>query len=165
MNPGHGGKWWAWRDACRGGGRMRAPQVVALLNTLLADGIDLMVHAKQAQWTAQRRLHPILAAVEEKVEACVDRIGERSAELAGTALGTLWISGRRATLREAAPGPDHIAALSGAIRAYARSARGGVDEAHLLGDIATARLLLEVDHELDRLLRWIDGHGAAPTWL
>src|SRR5262249_29161848 len=87
-------------------------RLVAILNVRLAAGIDLLNHAKQAHWNVRRRqdlwLHQLFDEVGDKAERCVDLIAERAADLAGTALGTIWISARRATLRElpdqAAPG-------------------------------------------------------------
>src|SRR5215813_5471731 len=87
----------ALRETARG-------KLVALLNTRLSDGIDLLNHAKQAHWHVHRRrdlwLHHLFDEVEGEVEECNDRIADRAAELARTSLGTLWISARRSTLRE-----------------------------------------------------------------
>jgi starvation-inducible DNA-binding protein len=144
-------------------------KLVALLNSRLADGIDLLNHARQAHWNVHRRrdlwLHQLFDEAYDKAEECVELIAERATELAGTALGCLWISARRATLRElpaeASPGSDHVAALSRAIRAFADSARQGSGEASALGDAETAGVLAEVACELDRLLAAVLGHGAA----
>src|SRR5262249_37098513 len=140
------------RDATRG-------KLVAVLNTRLADGIDLLNHAKQTHWHVHRRrdlwLHHLLDQVEGEVEECLDLIEERAAGLAGTALGRLWLPARRSALRElpgrSAPPADQIAALSEAIGAFAGSARRSADEATRLGDAESAAVLAEVAKKTERL--------------
>lgn len=153
------------RDATRG-------KLVDLLNTRLADGIDLLNHAKQTHWNVHRRrdlwLHHLLDQVEGEVEECLDRIEGRAAALAGTALGTLWLSARRSTLRELPPETsapaDQIAALSSTIAAFVRSTRQSVEEATRLGDAESAAVLDEVRRRVERLRFMVEGQGAARTW-
>jgi starvation-inducible DNA-binding protein len=153
------------RDATRG-------KLVALLNTRLADGIDVLNHAKQAHWNVHRRrdlwLHHLLDQVEGEVEECIDLIEERAAALAGTALGTLWLSARRSSLRElppeSSPPSGQIAALSAAIGAFGRSARRSAEDATHLGDAESAAVLGEVARKTERLRFMVEGQGAAHTW-
>ncbi len=130
---------------------------IALLHRRLADGIDLATDAKQALWHLRpgqvRGSRRLLDEVVKVAESCVQLIAARATGLAGTALGTMWIAGRRSQLRgEMSPASDPIAALVFATAAFAASVRRGIGEANELGDPGTAAVLSEVALRLDRLV-------------
>jgi hypothetical protein len=67
-----------------------------LLQGVLADGIDLVSHLKQAHWTVRGPnfigLHELLDDLHEKMEEKVDLTAERIAALGGQAEGTVDVA-------------------------------------------------------------------------
>lgn len=141
-------------------------KLVELLNARLADGIDLMLQAKQAHWNVKGpdffQLHELFDKVKDETEEFVDLIAERAAQLAGTVEGTIRIAAKRSQLDEypiqISDGRAHVDALSSALARYARSTRQAIDHAEDLGDADTADIFTEVSRGLDKLLWMVEAH-------
>src|SRR5437867_8694984 len=123
-------------------------KAVELLNTRLADCIDLQTQTKQAHWNVKGpnfiALHELFDKINEEVEDYVDDIAERAVQLGGVAEGTARMVARRSSLSEypakAVDGPSHVDALSSALAAFGKTARIAIDEAGDANDLDTADL-------------------------
>ena len=99
-------------------------QAIELLNSRLADCIDLQTQTKQAHWNARGAnfiaLHKLFDEINESVEGFSDTIAERAVQLGGTARGTARQVAVKSSLAEyplkISSGRDHVIALSGAGR-------------------------------------------------
>src|SRR5688572_13370187 len=133
--------------------------VSQLLESRLADGIDLMLQAKHAHWNVRGQnfvsLHELFDEAAEKVEEFVDAMAERAAALGAIAEGTVRVAARRSTLDEYPPGisqgRDHVDALSAATAKFGKLVRAAIDEAARLGDADTADLFTEISRSTDKL--------------
>lgn len=138
--------------------------VIVLLNARLADGIDLMLQAKQAHWNVRGpsflALHKVFDETAEAVEGFVDSIAERVAQLGGVAEGTMRLGAGRSTLEEypltITSGPEHVDALSSAMARFGKLARKAIEDAAHLGDADTADLFTEVSRGMDKLLWMVE---------
>ena len=141
-------------------------KLVDLLNARLADGIDLMVQAKQAHWNVRGphffSLHELFDKVHEDVVEHVDLLAERAAQLGGTVDGTVRIAAERSTLEEyphgATGGRDHVDALSTALATFGKAVRNGIEQADKLGDADTADIFTEISRGIDKLLWFVEAH-------
>src|SRR3954463_14577330 len=79
-------------------------KVIELLNTRLADAIDLQTQTKQAHWNVKGpnfiALHELFDKINEEVEDYVDDIAERAVQLGGVAEGTARTVAKRSSLSE-----------------------------------------------------------------
>ena len=79
-------------------------KLIELLNSRLADCIDLQTQAKQAHWNVKGpsfiALHELFDDVAEGVEAHADLIAERAVQLGGVAEGTAMVIAQRSMLNE-----------------------------------------------------------------
>ena len=95
-------------------------QAIELLNSRLADCIDLQTQTKQAHWNARGAnfiaLHKLFDEINESVEGFSDTIAERAVQLGGTARGTARQVAVKSSLAEyplkISSGRDHVIALS-----------------------------------------------------
>ena len=141
-------------------------KAVDLLNSRLADCIDLQTQTKQAHWNVKGpnfiALHELFDKVNEAVEDYVDDIAERAVQLGGVAEGTARTAAKRSSLAEypakAADGRSHVEALSSALAAFGAAARKGIDQADDLGDQDTADVFTEVSRGIDKWLWFVEAH-------
>jgi starvation-inducible DNA-binding protein len=140
-------------------------KVIALLNTRLADAIDLQTQSKQAHWNVKGpnfiALHELFDKVNEDVEDYVDDLAERVVQLGGVAEGTARVVAKRSTLSEypaAVDGRSHVEALSSALAAFGKSARKAIVESNELGDLDTADLFTEISRGTDKWLWFVEAH-------
>lgn len=141
--------------------------VVELLQASLADAIDLAGQAKVAHWNVKGpnfiALHKLFDDVHDAIEDGVDELAERLVQLGGTAEGTVGLVAKRTRLPgysvKITSGMDHVKALSGALAAYAKTTRAGIDAAGKLGDQATADLYTEIVRAVDKLLWMVEAHA------
>jgi len=146
-------------------------KLVELLNDRLADGIDLMLQAKQAHWNVKGphfiALHELFDQVEAGVHEYVDMIAERAAQLGGTVDGTLRLAAKRSSLTEyphgITDGRDHVDALSSAIARFSGAARQASERAEALDDANTMDLFTEVSRGADKLEWFVESHLHAET--
>src|SRR5690349_943086 len=85
-------------------------KMIELLNTLLADSVDLQSQMKQAHWNVKGPnfigLHELFDKVYHEIDEYVDVIAERAIQLGGAVEGTVRIAAKRSNLHEY---PLHIA--------------------------------------------------------
>ena len=123
--------------------------VIALLNRLLADGIDLALLTKQAHWNLKGpqfiAIHEMVDGFRTEIDTHVDTMAERIVQLGGAALGTTQAVNKATSLK---PYPtdiykikDHLAALIERYGKAANAARAGIDESNNAGDADTADIL------------------------
>jgi starvation-inducible DNA-binding protein len=141
-------------------------KVIGLLNSRLADAIDLGAQAKQAHWNVKGpnfiALHELFDKVAESVEDHIDTVAERITALGGTALGTIAAVARTSSLKaypeEIAEGLQHVEALSAALADFGAKVRKGIDETAKLGDADTSDLFTGISRETDKYLWFLEAH-------
>ena len=139
---------------------------IELLNTRLADCIDLQTQCKQAHWNVKGpmfiAIHELFDKINEDVEEYVDEIAERAVQLGGVAEGTARMVAKRSTLSEypagLVDGKSHIDALSSALAAFGKSARKAIDDSAGFGDADTADIFTEISRGVDKWLWFVEAH-------
>ena len=150
-------------------GQETREKVIEVLNSRLADAIDLKSQAKQAHWNVKGRsfigLHELFDQVSTEVDTHVDTIAERITALGGTALGTIRVAAQKSSLNEypleITDGEAHVDALSTALADFARRVRENIDETDELGDMVTADLFTSVASGIDKLTWFVEAHNQA----
>ena len=141
-------------------------KVVALLQSRLADAIDLKSQIKHAHWNVKGMnfiaLHELFDQVATEVEAHADTIAERITTLGGTALGTTRVVAQQTNLseypHEITDGTSHVEALSSVLAEFGKLVRKNIDEADELGDADTADLFTGVSRDIDKSLWFVEAH-------
>lgn len=144
-------------------------QVIDLLNSRLADAIDLQSQAKQAHWNVKGMnfiaLHELFDQVSTGILTHIDDLAERVTTLGGTALGTVRVAAETSTLAqyplEITDGEAHVDALSTALASFGKSVRKNIDDADGLGDKDTADLFTGISRDIDKLLWFVEAHAQA----
>jgi len=144
-------------------------QAIELLNSRLADAIDLATQIKQAHWNVKGpnfiALHELFDKINEEVEDYIDDIAERVVQLGGVAEGTARMAAQRSSLHEyprnTVDGRSHIDALSRVLAAFGKSARLAIDTANEFGDLDTADLFTEISRGIDKWLWFVEAHQQA----
>jgi starvation-inducible DNA-binding protein len=140
--------------------------VIDILNARLADAIDLALITKQAHWNLRGpdfiAVHEMLDPMRTTLDAHVDTIAERIAQLDGIALGTSQVVNKSTTL---APYPtdirkisDHLSALAERYAALANQVREDIDATDEAGDADAADILTAFSRDLDKNLWFIKAH-------
>ena len=140
--------------------------VISLLNSRLADAIDLGTQAKQAHWNVKGpnfiALHELFDQVAEHIEDHVDSLAERITALGGIAHGTIAAVSRTSTLT---PYPDdisdglaHVDALSSAVADFGAKVRKAIDESGRAGDADTSDLFTGMSRDIDKDLWFLEAH-------
>ena len=141
-------------------------KLVDLLNTNLANAIDLALQSKQAHWNVKGTdfiaLHELFDQVYTEATAWVDLIAERAVQLGGVAKGTLASVSSSTALgvydESLADGPEHVEALSSALSVFGGAVRSAIDASGKLGDDGTADLFTEVSRAADKMLWFVEAH-------
>jgi starvation-inducible DNA-binding protein len=144
---------------------------IDILNARLADAIDLALITKQAHWNLKGprfiMIHEMLDGFRDQIDAHVDTMAERVAQLGGTALGTSQVVASQTTLK---PYPtdiyrieDHLAALIDHYAAVANAVRRAIDETDEAGDADTADIFTAVSRDLDKSLWFLEAHVQEPA--
>lgn len=139
---------------------------ISILNTRLADAIDLALLTKQAHWNIKGpnfiALHEMIDGFRSELDEHVDTMAERVVQLGGTALGTTQTVAGSTTL---APYPtdiyssmDHLAALIERYARMASSVRAAIDATAEAGDADTADLFTAFSRALDKQLWFLEAH-------
>jgi starvation-inducible DNA-binding protein len=144
-------------------------EIIALLNSRLADAIDLQSQVKQAHWNVKGMhfiaLHELFDQVSTAVLVHIDDIAERVTTLGGTAMGTVRVAAETSTLSqyplEITDGEAHVDALSTALATFGKVVRKNIDDADGLGDKDTADLFTGISREIDKLLWFVEAHAQA----
>jgi starvation-inducible DNA-binding protein len=140
--------------------------VMPLLQSGLADVVDLFTQVKHAHWNVKGpnfiALHELFDKIAEIVEEHGDLLAERITALGGRADGTARVAAAKSSLKEypvdAATGPQHVAAVADRLAAFGKSARAAIDRAGALGDADTADLFTEISREIDKQLWFAEAH-------
>jgi starvation-inducible DNA-binding protein len=143
---------------------------IGILNSRLADAIDLALLTKQAHWNLKGpnfiALHEMIDGFRGELDEHVDTMAERVVQLGGTALGTTQAVAGATTLK---PYPtdiyaarDHLAALIERYARVANAVRGAIDETASAGDADTADLLTAFSRALDKELWFFEAHVQEP---
>jgi starvation-inducible DNA-binding protein len=146
--------------------KAKREKLVEILNSRLADAIDLQSQAKQAHWNVKGMnfiaLHELFDQVSTEVIGYIDTIAERITTLGGTALGTVRVASSKSTLSEypleITDGVAHVEALSDALAAFGKLVRANIDEANDLGDADTSDLFTEISRGIDKMLWFVEAH-------
>jgi starvation-inducible DNA-binding protein len=141
-------------------------KAIELLNSRLADCIDLQTQCKQAHWNVKGptfiALHELFDKVNEAVEDYVDDIAERAVQLGGVAEGTAQMVAKRSSLADypanAVDGRSHVEALSASLAAFGKAARKAIDETDELGDQDTSDIFTEISRGIDKWLWFVEAH-------
>lgn len=140
--------------------------IVGILNSRLADAIDLKSQAKQAHWNVKGTnfiaLHELFDQVATDVETHIDDIAERITTLGGTAIGTVRTAAQNSTLSEypleITDGADHVDALSTALSDFGKKVRSAIDETDELGDANSVDLFTGISRSIDKFLWFVEAH-------
>lgn len=141
-------------------------ELVELLNTCLADAIDLHWQVKQAHWNVRGRhfisRHELFDRVADHVRKHADEFAERAGALGGYAEGTIRLAARNSELDEydlsAVSGEEHVRALVVRISAYAASIRQGIHRCDNMEDPVSADLLTRILGEVEQDLWFLESH-------
>lgn len=142
-----------------------------LLNTRLADILDLSSQAKQAHWNVKGpsfiALHELFDDVAESLDELADMIAERVTALGGTAEGTVSVVLERSQLPsyplDIASGRDHVHAFSTSLAAFGKLVREAIEQANDLDDAGTEDLFTEVSRAVDKHLWFVEAHVQAES--
>lgn len=106
-------------------------------------------------------LHKLFDDINDAVEDHVDLLAERVVQLGGVAEGTLRGAALRSTLdlpSSISDAAQHIDALAGALAAFGRSSRRGIDDMDGLNDAASADILTQIVRGIDQWLWFVEAH-------
>lgn len=144
-------------------------EMIELLNTRLADTIDLVNAVKQAHWNLKGPgfigVHELLDAVADRLRESADLMAERAVILGGIAKGTLQAAAAGTSL---SPYPEEIVAIEEHVEALVErfldlggKVRAAIDAAGEAGDEDTADLFTEVSRAIDKDA-WFIGANLKP---
>ncbi len=143
--------------------KIREP-MIALLNTRLADCLDLHSQFKQAHWNVKGMqfiaLHELFDRLAAEFLAFTDLLAERIAALGGYACGTARMVADASSLPEypsaALSGVEHLNALVERIALFGKLVRAGIESSQ--DDAVTADLLTEIARATDQNLWFLEAH-------
>lgn len=141
--------------------------VIELLNTRLADSLDLSTQARQAFWSVKgigfHKVHLLvflLDKIAEHAAEYVNMIAEHTIALGGIPRGTARLAVKSSSLPEynlnAITCKDHLKTLSRVLAKYLILIHEAKDEADGLGDKGTAHLFTEIARRIDDDLYFLE---------
>jgi starvation-inducible DNA-binding protein len=141
-------------------------QVIALLNSRLAEAIDLKTQTKYAHWNVKgmqfHQLHELFDLIAEHLEEHSDLLAERVTALGGLANGTARQVARESSIPEyelqAISGEEHVRALVRRLAKFGSAVRSDIDTTARLGDPSTSDLLTEISRAADKDLWLLEAH-------
>ena len=144
---------------------------IEILNARLADMIDLALITKQAHWNLKGprfiAIHEMLDGFRDQLDAHVDTVAERVAQLGGTALGTSQIVAAQSKVPAYPTNiykiEDHLAALIERYGAVANATRRAIDDTDEAGDADTADIFTAASRDLDKALWFLEAHVQEPA--
>jgi len=137
-----------------------------LLNSRLADALDLEAASKQAHWNVKGAnfiaLHELFDQLHGNIEQHVDSIAERITALGGRAHGTVHAAAGASSLApyplNISDGVEHLEALSERLADFGKKVRAAIDASAHLGDADTADLFTGVSRDADKYLWFLEAH-------
>ena len=144
----------------------RRDELVALLNQVLVDLLDLHYQVKHAHWNVQGptfiALHELFDEMADRVEEHADTVAERITAFGGLAHGTVRMASATSRLAEfpagVRAGQEVVTALSNHYGQLANDVRAAIEIADDFGDAGTADLFTEVSRDLDKDLWFLEAH-------
>jgi starvation-inducible DNA-binding protein len=141
-------------------------ELISLLNTHLANAIDLHWQVKQAHWNIRGKhfysRHELFDALAKHLRKQADSVAERAGTLGGYAEGTIRLAARNSQLPEydleAVAGDAHLKALVERFARYAASMRDGLERCEELEDPVTVDLLTGILGEVELDLWFLESH-------
>ncbi|RKH54471.1 DNA starvation/stationary phase protection protein Dps [Corallococcus sp. AB049A] len=141
-------------------------ELIDMLNTLLANAIDLHWQVKQAHWNIRGThfysRHLLFDEVAKHARKHADSYAERAGALGGYAQGTIRLATNNSQLPEydlqAVDGEAHIRALVERVGRYAASLRDGINKSDEVNDPVTADLLTQTLGETEEDLWFLESH-------
>lgn len=139
---------------------------IALLQSILANAVDLERQAKQAHWKVKGPQfftpHSLFDQVQDVVEASEDVVAERIVALGGVADARVQTVAATTGLYDY---PDHaigsealLKALAGSLGQFGKLARAAIASAEAAGDANTADLFTGLSRVCDKQLWFIEAH-------
>lgn len=140
--------------------------LVIILNSCLADSLDLSAQAKQAHWNIKGpsfiSLHKLFDDVAKSARNYADLIAERIVQLGGTALGTLQVTSIATTLPQYQTAPisqnEHLNLLSASLAIYSANMRRTIEFSTYLKDDVTGDIAIEITRGSDKWLWMVESH-------
>jgi starvation-inducible DNA-binding protein len=140
--------------------------VIDILNTRLAEAIDLALITKQAHWNIKGphfiAIHEMLDTFRAEIGGHVDAIAERAVQLGGTALGTSQVVAKESALAayptDIHKTKDHLAALIDCYATAAKNTRTAIDDTDEAGDADAADIFTAYSRSLDKFLWFLEAH-------
>ena len=141
-------------------------ELIEMLNSNLADTLDLYTQVKQAHWNVKGtdfyQLHLLFDEIAGEVEPFIDLLAERATLLGGYATGTARMAAENSALPEyptdAIEGLQHLNALIERFGLYCGRIRRAIDDSDQLGDPSTADLYTEISRVVDKRLWFLEAH-------
>lgn len=141
-------------------------ELVSMLNTQLANAIDLHWQIKQAHWNIRGKhfisRHELFDQLADHARLQADRLAERAGTLGGYAFGTIRLAAKASELPEydleAVNGEDHMIALTERFARYGASIREGIRQSEDCKDPVTVDLLTQVLGEVELDLWFLESH-------
>jgi starvation-inducible DNA-binding protein len=143
----------------------RNAEIIADLNGVLVDLIDLSLSAKQAHWNTQgpnfQGLHELFDVVTDEARLHYDEIAERVMALGGTAHGTLQDVSKHSSLPAFPTDEKKWDALTKAMHTRLVTVCGNLRElaASTEDDLATQDLYIEVIRGLEKRAWMLEAHA------
>ncbi len=145
-------------------------ELVALLNSQLANAIDLYLQLKHAHWNAKGEhflsRHELFDKLADRVRGQYDVLAERVAQLGGYAEGTARMVAKNSGLleyeREVVDGNEQVALLADRYAAYAAGLRDAIACSEESEDAATADVFTELLREAEMDLWFLEAHLVEP---
>lgn len=141
-------------------------KLIDVLNSVLAEAIDLQMQCRQAHWNVRGKnfiaLHEFFGRLYTELSVDIDEIAERTAGLGGTAYGSKeevsGVSGLPKYPVDISSGSDHIQNLAKSFAAHSKSLKKAIEEADDADDDVTEDLLTTICGNMEKRLWLIESH-------
>lgn len=140
--------------------------VLGLLNSRLADCLDLQTQTKEAPCNVKgpyfSGLPKLFDDINEEVEHNLDTIAERAAHLGGTAEGKTQSVALESSLPEypltLTSGRGQVTALADTLASFGKNVRQAIGQSNELGDAVMANTFTRVSRGIDKWLWMVQAH-------
>jgi len=144
-------------------------EMIALLNQVLGEAIDLGRHAKQAHWNVRGpafiAVHKLFDEVYEDVIDYGDLVAERAVQLGGVVDGRVGTVAEVSSLTpyplEAESQDQHVAAMTTSLATFGKTVREAIAKAADAGDADSADICTEISRGIDKWLWMVEAHLSA----